>query len=61
VTGTRTHSSGGAAQGIATIPEFIWEPGLGIYLTVKGFKPAPILDGGNRESRGEVTPAPALG
>ena len=35
---------GGAAQGIATIPEFLWELSLGIYLTVKGFKPSPILD-----------------
>lgn len=30
-------------QGIATIPEFFWELSLGIYLTVKGFKPSPIL------------------
>lgn len=30
-------------QGIATIPEFIWELSLGIYLIVKGFKPSPIL------------------
>lgn len=36
---------GSAPQGIATIPEFIWELSLGIYLTVKGFKPsAGILD-----------------
>jgi hypothetical protein len=35
---------GGAVQGIATIPEFIWELSLGIYLTVKGFRPSPILD-----------------
>jgi Domain of unknown function (DUF4386) len=34
---------GGTGQSIATIPEFIWELGLGIYLTVKGFKPSPIL------------------
>lgn len=27
---------------IATIPEFLWELSLGIYLTVKGFKPSPI-------------------
>jgi Domain of unknown function (DUF4386) len=36
--------AGGAVQGIATIPEFFWELSLGIYLTVKGFKPSPILD-----------------
>jgi hypothetical protein len=30
-------------QGIATIPEFLWELSLGIYLTFKGFKPSPVL------------------
>ena len=35
---------GGTAQGLATIPEFFWELGLGIYLTVKGFRPSPILE-----------------
>jgi hypothetical protein len=39
---------GGAGQGIATIPEFLWELSLGIYLTVKGFKPSPILAGEER-------------
>jgi hypothetical protein len=34
---------GGTGQGIATIPEFLWELSLGLYLTVKGFKPSPIL------------------
>ncbi|MEA2494487.1 MAG: hypothetical protein QOJ29_2398 [Thermoleophilaceae bacterium] len=34
---------GSAAQGIATVPEFLWELSLGIYLTVKGFKPSPTL------------------
>ncbi len=33
---------GEAPQMIATIPEFFWELSLGIYLTVKGFK--PVLD-----------------
>jgi len=28
---------------IATIPEFLWELSLGIYLTFKGFKPSPII------------------
>ncbi|MGH3479053.1 MAG: DUF4386 domain-containing protein, partial [Nocardioidaceae bacterium] len=36
---------GSATQAIATIPEFVWELSLGIYLMVKGFKPAPILSG----------------
>ena len=34
---------GSAVQGIATIPEFFWELSLGIYLTVKGFKPSPVF------------------
>ena len=35
---------GGPGQGIATIPEFLWELSLGIYLTFKGFRPSsPIL------------------
>jgi hypothetical protein len=29
-------------SGIATILEFVYELSLGIYLTVKGFKPSPI-------------------
>ena len=36
---------GSKAQGIATIPEFLWELSLGIYLMVKGFKPSPITAG----------------
>jgi hypothetical protein len=34
---------GGSVQSIATIPEFLWELSLGIYLAVKGFKPSPIF------------------
>jgi hypothetical protein len=35
---------GGAGQGLATIPEVIWELGLGIYATVWGFRSSsPIL------------------
>ncbi|MEY2432924.1 MAG: hypothetical protein QOC92_2649 [Acidimicrobiaceae bacterium] len=34
---------GGSVQSIATIPEFLWELSLGIYLTVKGFKASPVL------------------
>ena len=37
---------GGAVQGIATIPEFFWELSLGIWLTVQGFEPSPILPAG---------------
>ncbi len=35
---------GSVGQGIATIPEFFWELSLGLYLTVKGFKPARIIE-----------------
>jgi hypothetical protein len=52
----------GTLQGLATIPEFLWELSLGIYCTVKGFRPsAPILraDAGRRriEPSPEATPA----
>jgi hypothetical protein len=29
-------------SGVATVPEFLWEATLGIYLIVKGFRPSPI-------------------
>ena len=33
-----------SVQGILTIPEFLWELFLGVYCTVKGFRPSsPIL------------------
>jgi uncharacterized protein DUF4386 len=36
--------AGGTLQALATIPEFIWELGLGIYCTVWGFRASsPIL------------------
>jgi hypothetical protein len=48
----------GTLQGIATIPEFLWELSLGVYCTVKGFRPsAPILRGDARGQRLEPTPA----
>jgi hypothetical protein len=50
---------GSAGQGIATIPEIAWEASLGIYLTVKGFRPSPILSGYAREVGGTAAPAPA--
>jgi hypothetical protein len=44
--------AGGALQAIATIPEFLWELSLGIYCTVKGFRPeSPILRADAREDR----------
>ncbi|HET6712603.1 MAG TPA: hypothetical protein VFI59_02705 [Actinomycetota bacterium] len=41
---------GDALQGIATIPEFLWELSLGIYCVVKGFRPSPIITGDARVS-----------
>jgi hypothetical protein len=32
---------GGTVQSLATLPEFLWELSLGVYLTVRGFAPAP--------------------
>ncbi len=32
---------GGTGQGLATVPEFIWELRLGIYATVWGCRRAP--------------------
>ncbi len=34
---------GSLLQGVATIPEFIWELSFGIYLIVKGFKSSPTF------------------
>jgi hypothetical protein len=43
---------GGSLQGIATIPEGLWELVLGIYCTVKGFRPSsPILRAGTHDDR----------
>jgi hypothetical protein len=30
-------------QGIATLPEIVWEASVALYLTFRGFKPSPIL------------------
>jgi hypothetical protein len=34
--------AGGAVQGIATIPEGLWELGLGIWPIVRGFNPSAV-------------------
>jgi hypothetical protein len=45
------------AQGVATIPEIIWEAFLGLYLTFKGFNMAsPVFDG-RRDTEGDADPA----
>jgi hypothetical protein len=47
-------------QGIATIPEFLWELFLGVYCTFKGFRPSsPILRADTREDRPGAAPAAA--
>jgi len=51
--------AGSAPQVIATVPEFVWELSLGIYLMVKGFKPAPILSA-TTEDAGAGGRSPAL-
>jgi hypothetical protein len=51
---------GGPMQGIATIPEFIWELCLGIYPIVWGFRNAPILRGGRRAEMGAPHGTPAV-
>jgi Domain of unknown function (DUF4386) len=49
----------GTLQGIATIPEFLWELSLGIYPIVKGFKAASVLSGSSGRARGAPAVAPA--
>jgi hypothetical protein len=36
--------AGSTWQGVATIPEILWEASLGLYLTLRGFKPSPIIN-----------------
>jgi hypothetical protein len=58
--GNHPSSSLHSFQSIATAPEFLWELSLGVYCTVKGFKPsAPILGAEAREGSGALTPAAA--
>lgn len=48
---------GGVAQVVATVPEFIWEAGLGIYLTVKGFKSTSAAASESRPLTEPMAPA----
>jgi hypothetical protein len=67
VTGTAIMFSGDdpsdtlrSLQGLATIPEFLWELFLGVYCTFKGFRPSsPILRANTREDRPGAAPAVA--
>jgi hypothetical protein len=50
---------GGTLQGLATIPEGLWELFLGVYCTIKGFRPeSPILRAHTGVNR--TTPGPAM-
>jgi hypothetical protein len=47
-------------QGVATIPEFLWELFLGVYCTFKGFRPSsPIIRDDARDERLKVDPITA--
>jgi hypothetical protein len=48
---------GGSVQTLATMPEFFWELSLGIYLTVKGFRPAAAVSQPARNATHELVPA----
>ena len=50
--------AGGTMQGLATIPEALWELSLGVYCTVKGFRASsPILRADARDDRTAAVPA----
>ena len=62
LTGNDPSSTLRSLQGLATIPEFLWELFLGIYCTFKGFRPSsPILRTHTRDDRpgAAVAAAPA--
>jgi hypothetical protein len=48
---------GGSAQTLATMPEFFWELSLGVYLTVKGFRPSAAASQLARTATNELVPA----
>ena len=50
---------GGTLQGLATIPEFIWELGLSFYPLIWGFRRCPILDAYDSEFPVRGTPVVA--
>ena len=50
---------GGTLQGLATIPEGLWELSLGVYCTVKGFRPSSPILRDDRADRAQVMHAAA--
>jgi hypothetical protein len=53
--------AGSVGQVVATIPEFFWELGLGIYLLVKGFRPAGLAALGVSGTDAGAPPLPDSG
>jgi len=47
--------AGSVWQAIATIPEFVWELSLGIYLIVKGFRPSALASLSTNPDNGVLT------
>jgi hypothetical protein len=37
------YDDGSSVKFLLSFPEIVWEASLGIYLTVNGFKPCPII------------------
>jgi hypothetical protein len=48
---------GGVEQSLAAMPEFFWELSLGIYLTVKGFRPSAAASEPARTATNELVAA----
>ena len=48
---------GGAVRTVASMPEFFWELALGIYLTVKGFRPSAAASELARTATDALVPA----
>ena len=59
-TGNDPSSTLRGLQGVATIPEFVWELFLGLYCTFRGFRPSsPLLQADARDDRPGAPPAVA--
>jgi hypothetical protein len=57
----RAFEAGSPTQFLFTVPEILWEASLGIYLTVKGFKPSsPILNDNRQAGVRAGSRAPAV-
>jgi len=46
------YPQGSPAAALAALPIAVWEFSLGVWLTVKGFRPAPVLTGAPRPAQG---------